>query len=152
MPGQYQTGKAYRHRIRGFNINVGFAAFTNAVNASPQSIKIGDIPLGCIVLAVAFRLNTQFTGGGLSALTVTIGDTAGGVSRYGSAIDAFGGTVGTVYIAPTTPGLFAGPYTAADTINAIFTPDAGHHLTQATAGSIDFDIVYTIPDRDTRNQ
>jgi hypothetical protein len=151
MSTNARINRAFQARLRKFNINVAKATLTQAVNGTAQSVAIGVVTAGMIVLAVAFRLNQVFTGGGASAVTVTIGDTIGGVSRYGSAMDVFGGSVSTVYLKPTTPGAFAGPYAAGDTINAIFTPDGAHNLAALTQGSVDFDIVYTIPDAGLNN-
>lgn len=144
--------RAYRGRVRKFNVTIAEAALTNAVNGSPQSIAIGAIPAGATILAVAFRLTAQFTGGGATTCVATIGTTAGGVSHLGSAINVLGGTVAPVlYSAPTTPGTVAGPFAAADTINAIFTPDAGHNLAALTTGSIDFEVTYTLGDAGINN-
>ncbi len=138
--------KGFQSRVRKLTKTVVEADLTAATNALAQTVTIGLLPAGSTVLAVAFKLRTQFTGGSASAVGVTIGDTTGGVGRYGTAIDAFGGTAGTNFIKPTTPGLFAGSYAVDDTITAIFTPDAGHTLLALTAGAIDFEIVYAQAD------
>ena len=137
---------AYNSRVRKLAKTVLRSQLTNAVNASPQSIPIGGLPPNATVLQVAFKLNAQFTGGGATTVTATIGDTAGGVSRYGSGINLLGGTVGTVFIPPTTPGNFAGANPAADTVNLTVTPDAGHNLAALTTGSVDVEILYTVGD------
>jgi hypothetical protein len=151
MSWNARVNRAYQSRLRKFNINVAKATLTQAGNGTPQSVPIGVVSAGMIVLAVAFRLNTIFIGGGATAVSVTIGDTVGGVSRFGSAMDVFGGATSTVYLKPTTPGAFAGPYAAGDTINAIFTPDGAHNLAALTQGSVDFDIIYTVPDAGLNN-
>lgn len=144
--------RAYQGRVRKFSVTITEPMLTNAVNGSPQSIKIGDVPAGATVLAVSFRLTAQFTGGGASAVGMTIGDTQGGVSRLGAGINVFGGTVTPVlYGPPTTPGVLAGPYAASDTINAIFTPDGAHNLAALTTGSVDVEVVYTLGDAGINN-
>ncbi len=137
---------AYNGRVRKLVKTITEADLTAATNGLAQTITIGALPAGATVFAVAFKLRTQFTGGSASAVGVTIGDTTGGVGRYGTGIDAFGGTVGTNFIKPTTPGLFAGSYAVDDTITAIFTPDAGHTLLALTAGAIDFEILFALGD------
>jgi hypothetical protein len=138
--------RGYNSRVRKLTKTVTEADLTSAVNGTAQAITIGALPTGSTVLQVAFKLRTQFTGGGATSVGVTIGDTTGGVGRYGTGINAFGGTVGTVFINPTTPGLFAGSYAVDDTITAIFTPDGSHTLLALTAGAIDFEIVVALAD------
>ncbi len=137
---------AYNGRVRKLVKTVVEADLTAAVNGTAQTVTIGGLPAGATVFAVAMKLRTQFTGGGATAVGVTIGDTTGGVGRYGTAIDAFGGTAGTNFIKPTTAGLFAGSYAVDDTITAIFTPDASHTLLALTAGAIDFEILFALAD------
>ena len=138
---------AYNARVRKLAITIPRASLTNVTNGAAQSITLGTLPKGATVLATSFRLTAQFTGGGATAVGVTLGDTARGVNALGSAINAFGGTVAPVlYSPPTTPGTFAGPYAADDTAVAIFTPDGAHNLAALTAGSIDIEIVYAIAD------
>ncbi len=143
---QLREEKGYRSRVRKLTKTVVEADLTAAVAGTAQTVTIGSLPAGATVMAVAFKLRTQFTGGAASAVGVTIGDTTGGVGRYGTGIDAFGGTIGTNFIKPTTPGLFAGSYAVDDTITAIFTPDGAHTLLALTAGAIDFEILYALAD------
>jgi hypothetical protein len=137
--------RAYLARVRKLNRTILETDLTNAANGGAQTVPVGVLPAGAEILTVAFKLNTQFTGGGASAVTVTIGD-AISATRIGSAIDAFGGTAGGAYIKPTTVGPGVGPYPNGDTINAIFTPDGAHNLAALTAGSIEIDITFAVPD------
>lgn len=144
--GLERETKGYKSRVRKLTKTVTHADLTAAVNALAQSITVGLLPAGSAVLQVSFKLRTQFTGGGATAVGVTLGDTLGGVSRYGSGINAFGGAAGILFLNPTTPGTFSGSHAVDDTIVAIFTPDASHTLLGLTAGDIDFEIVYAQAD------
>lgn len=138
--------KAYNARVRRFTKVIGEADLTNAVNGTAQTIDIGTLPIGAFVLHSAFKLTTQFTGGGLASVGMIIGD-SGDDDRIITTADVFGGATGN-YVGGTK-GVYAGPYAAATVLQAKFTPDGGHNLNQATAGSVTVDIVYCVPSDDT---
>lgn len=143
MSWNFRLNKAYGARIKKLTATIGEAALTAATNGLAQTIALGAVPAGAVLVSVAVRLTAQFTGGGATAVGMTIGDTVS-ATHVATSFDVFGGTVTTSFVKPTA-GTVAGPY-AADTLNLIFTPDAGHQLVNLTAGSIDVEVDYFVAD------
>jgi hypothetical protein len=144
MSWNNRLNKAYNSRIKKLTATILKAALTAATNGLAQTIALGPVPAGAVLMSVAVRLNAQFTGGGATSVGMTIGD---GVSatHIATNFDVLGGTVTTSFVKPTA-GTVAGPYVAADTINLIFTPDGAHQLVNLTTGSIDVEVDYFVAD------
>lgn len=111
----------------------------NAVNGSPATITLGQLPNLGLVLASSVRINTYFTGGGATTMTLQIG-VAGTIAKMMTALDIFSTTTQAIWLPGTAGVQPRGRYGGVDLI-ATLTPDAGHNLTALTAGSLDIEIV-----------
>jgi hypothetical protein len=104
-----------------------------------QQQPMHRLPAGALLVnAPVIKLDTQFTGGGVSAVGVTLG-TAGSPTVVATSFDVRGSAVGP-YV-DMTRGIWR--IVPADSlIVARFTPDGGHNLSQLTAGSCTIDFVF----------
>src|SRR6187397_1242929 len=86
-------------RIRKFSKTIVEADLVNAVNGSAVDIAIGFLPPGAIVIGTApkMKLDTQFTGGGATAVGVTVG-TAAAPTLLATNFDAFGATASGLFV------------------------------------------------------
>lgn len=126
-------------------MTVGHADLTDAVNGEAQSIDIGaTLPANARIAYVDAHDLTPFTGGGASAVSLTIGS-SGDLDAIVSASDVFAAAVDggpstfTKGIRPNK--LFA---TIGAQLLATFTPDGGAALLGLSAGSIVIDVWYFV--------
>jgi len=139
-----RTNRAFASRLRVFRKKVTHADLTNAVNGTAQAIAIGTLPAGAVVQARAVKLTTFFTGGGATTCTMAIG-VSGTAAKFMTALNVLDTTTTAVWLQGTAGSSPLGP-AGGDAIIATFTPDAGHTLDGLTAGEIDVEIYYSVPD------
>lgn len=115
-------------------IHVGQLTFSSFATASTSnSIALFQLPASGVISGVRIKQSASFTGGSISAYTLSVGD-AGAASAYSSAYDVFQAPGATVYkLAQPFGGESA---TAFTTINVTAT-STGANLSAATAGSVD---------------
>jgi hypothetical protein len=98
---------------------------------------------GAVLLqAPAAKLNTQFTGGGATAVGVTIG-TAASPTVIATSFDVRGGAASGLFVSMAQGTWRVVP--ADSLIIARFTPDAGHALSLLTAGSVELSVYFAGP-------
>jgi len=131
---------------------------TGSADNDTLTYELFDLPIGCILRGVHYHLRTAFDdSGGGSQLQLEIGDTsdpngiliAKEVHVDSSEVVAAAGIDGLFFTVGSDVGtLNAKAYTAANTVEALFTPGAGgsaYKLSELTQGEIVFvaDIIYT---------
>jgi hypothetical protein len=121
-------------------VTVGFASLTNAgLTQTINLVATGTRVKSC---GVSVKHTAAFTGGTVSAMTVSVGDAAGSATTYTATFNIFQAPGNTVF--QDTAELTSATY-AASTIQAFFTATGGN-LNTLAAGSVDFDIcTVTIP-------
>lgn len=131
---------SYASRLRVLSKTIGHAALTDADNGDDQSIELGDLPAGAVVLGHDVQIVTPFAGGSVSSLSLDIGEEADpdSIAANIDAMAAAGLYKGTAGARPT------GDYSS-KTLVANFDPDAGHALDALTAGSVVVKIYYAVP-------
>ncbi len=107
-----------------------------------QTIALRSLAKGTIIKGVRIKHSTAFAGGGNTAVTVSVGSTAGSSTLFAAAFDVF------QTVADTTMLLVsewkAATY-AADTLNAYFTVTTGV-CSGITAGEVHIDVEYQFTD------
>jgi hypothetical protein len=125
-------------------VTITHADLTSDVDNTPQAINISTaLPAGALVVGLVVTLTTQFTGGGVSAVTMDIG-WSGSTEALVKDFDAFGATAsGALYDAGATAATFGMPKLAsAKQLIATFVTDSGHDVEDLTAGSLTIDAFY----------
>jgi hypothetical protein len=136
---------AYAARVRKLYKLIVEGDLTANVNGTAQDIALGTLPLGAVLLrAPAIKLNTQFTGGGATTCTLSLG-TAAGPTLLATAFDIFGAAASGLYVPMTAGAQVEAPTAAGQAIIARITPDAGHTLLALTAGSVEVAVYYCVP-------
>lgn len=136
--------RSFNARPRTFRKRIVEGDLTAAVNGTAQSIAVGTLPPGAILLGRATRIATYFTGGGATSVGLTLG-VSGTLNGIMTTLNVFDTTTlainqqGTAGVNPV--GLYDGLQ-----ILATLTPDAGHTLLALTAGDLTIDIYYMVPD------
>jgi|SRR6185436_12225587 len=133
-----RVNKAAAARVRALVKTIGEADLTAA--ATTQTLDIGDVPPGAQVLGVSLDTYTPFTGGSLSAMTLSIGD-ANDDDVIVAAANAFAAAVDGQ---TSTRPLGISPnkrYAAATTLKAKFTA-TGDNVVNATAGAVTIRVLY----------
>lgn len=127
----------------GTNVG-GWAKFTVAFGALSfagltNSVTLFSLPSLGFVERVVIHHTTSFTGGSISAYTVSIGVT-GDLSKYASAFDVFQATGSNIGEASNRPNMedFASP-----TNILITATSTGDNLSSATQGSVDVYVRYS---------
>jgi hypothetical protein len=121
-------------------VTVGFASLTNA--GLTQTINLVTTGTRVKSCGVSVKHTAAFTGGTVSAMTVSVGDAAGSATTYTATFNIFQAPGNTVF--QDTTELTSATY-AASTIQAFFTA-VGGNLNTLAAGSVDFDIcTVTLP-------
>jgi len=133
--------RAYAARILVLATTIGHADLTDTDNGDDQSIELGTLPEGAIVLGYDVEIVTPFSGGSVSTLALDIGeeDDPDSIAADISAMAAAGLKKGTAGARPD--GAYGGK-----TLVANFDPDGGHNLAALTAGSLIVSIYYAKPD------
>lgn len=98
--------------------------------ATTNNIEIYSLPAGAIIHAVIVRTTTPFTGGAISAYTLSVGIT-GTATKYSAAADVFTGTQEDQLASALIPE----SWTAATSIKGFATSTTAN-LSAATAGAV----------------
>lgn len=109
--------------------------------ATTQTIDLRTLPKGHIVLGVRIKHSTAFSGGSISAMTVSVGAAAGTATTFAAAFDVFQAAADTT--AAMTSGWKAATY-ASDTLQAKFTATSDN-VNAATAGEVHIDVEMFFP-------
>jgi len=133
---------------------VTFAELTASSNGADQTISLNEkLPANAIVLATWINVETLFSGGGASAVTLDVGWSGGAADAEGwyKNQDVFTGAATGIRAIGTGGALgnrVAGANCDVDaavrTITLNFDPDGGHKLSELTAGSVSFNLIYVI--------
>jgi hypothetical protein len=111
-----------------------------ATAATTNSIDLFSLPAGAVILAVKLKHSVPFTGGALSAYTISVGIT-GTLAKYLAAQNVFAA------VSPTNYGLGATiggeSHTASTPIKATATSTGGN-LSVATAGIVDVWVLWSV--------
>lgn len=134
----------YNGRVRKFYLRVAEVDLTNAVNGGTQDFILGKLPAGAVLLrAPTVKLTTQFTGGGASAVGVTVG-TSGAPTLVMTNFDVFGSAASGLAVDGTLGAQRVTPAGGQDII-ARFTPNGGASLLNLTAGVVELEVYYALP-------
>lgn len=144
----HREQKAYGARLRKFKKQITHADLTAAANGASQDVELGTVPAGSVLMYAWYALNTQFTGGAASAVAMIVGF-SGDTNGVIESVDVFGGTADGVNKKGTQGTGMGLPLEAATTINVNFTPDGAHSLLNLTAGDVEVELVYAVPDEAT---
>lgn len=119
---------------------------SNAVNGGSFDVALGFLPPGAVLASTGplVKLNAQFTGGGATAVGMTIG-TAAAPTLLMTSFDVFGATASGSYV-NGSPGAQRVVPAGGQAIVARFTPDGSHNLTALTAGSVEVMVPFSVPD------
>lgn len=127
---------------------IGHADLIDDVDDENQAINIGTaLPATAIVHYAHVTLTTQFTGGGVTSVAMSVG-WSGSAAALIKTFDAFGATAsGAKYNVGSAASdlLINGPVPAGGKqLIATFDPDSGHDLQDLTAGALTVTVAYTI--------
>jgi hypothetical protein len=125
--------------VISFSDLIGFASTTGTINLplGYPGVTTPVVPRGTYVKNVRIKHTASFTGGAITAVTVSVGSAAGSATSFAGAFNIFQA------VADTT--LQGGPPTvaqvtyAADTITAVFTSTSAN-LSALTAGVVNIDV------------
>lgn len=141
----HRVNAAYASRIRQFSKTVGHADLTAASNGLAQDILLGTLPPGAVILGRAVNINTYFTGGSASAVTLAIGTgAAGDPDAIMDELNVFDTTDNDIWLQGTDGVSPAGPREGE--VYLQFDADAGHTLLALTAGEVTVELYYAVPD------
>lgn len=115
-----------------------FTDFSTA--ATTNSIDLFQLPAGGVILAVKLKHSAAFTGGALSAYTISVG-IVGTLAKYLAAQNVFAAPGATNYGIGATIG--GESHTASTAIKATATSTGGN-LNLATAGSVDVWVLWGV--------
>lgn len=138
---------SYSSRIRSLKKQITHADLTAATNGLEQDILLGVLPADAVYLGRSFKITTFFTGGSASAVTMAIGTgAAGDPDLLLDETNVFDTTTTGVWLKGTDGILVPMSPIGAASIYAQFDADAGHTLLALTAGVIDVEVYYCVPD------
>lgn len=135
--------RAFYARPRKLSRTITHADLTAAVNGEEQAISLGSLPPGAVVTGRSVTIETFFTGGSATAVTMALG-TAADPDLFMAALNVFDTTAtetpvqGTAGVSPVGP--------ASGEVLATFDADAGHTLLALTAGELTVALYYSVPD------
>lgn len=110
---------------------VPYTSFSVAYTTA--DVQLLSLPAKTVVEAVVIKQSAAFTGGAISAYTLSVGIT-GGLDKYASAFDVF--QVASSSTAQASHDMFVEDFTSATSIRIAAT-STGANLNAATAGSVD---------------
>lgn len=114
-----------------FRVRVDSTDFTDADTA--QDIEVYELPTAGVIHNVAIVPVTSFTGGSISAYTLSVGIN-GNLTKYAAAFDVFQATGNTVFQLSTTQGMENAGAATSIRVSAVST---GDDLANATTGAAD---------------
>lgn len=128
-------------KIQKRTVTIGHADLTDAVNGEAQAINIGAVlPANARIIGRELTGLTEFSGGSVSAVTLSIGGTdADGIV---AAQDVFTGAG--VVAKQGTSGVNPNGNLGGQQLRATFTPDAGHALEALTAGAVTITVLFAV--------
>ena len=118
-------------------VSISHFDLTNTTNGGAQTLTLAALKAGDSILKVAWRAKTFFRDADDAAFvstTMSVGNTATGVTAHIAAIEL--NERGTEVRQGFT-NTAVGPYTAADSITATFTPTAGKNLAALDEGEVE---------------
>lgn len=136
---------AFNARIRKFSKKVTHADLIDPDNGDHQDIALGTLPAGAVVLGRSVKINTYFTGGGATAVNVTIGTTGTPNAIMAGPLNIFDTTATGVPV-QGTDGIGAQGAYGNVALVARVDLDASHNLLALTAGDMDIEVYYNVPD------
>src|SRR5262252_1185393 len=123
-------------QMRGYSISASGTSDLTTAGAT-QAITLDTLYQGSVVLYVRIKHSTAFSGGGLTALTVSVGKSGGSATFFAPAFNIFQAVAdGTLQENVATNGM---GQLSAVTIQANFTA-TGANLSAITAGTVQIDI------------
>jgi len=141
------TAGTFTGMIQKRTVTVAFdnAALVAAnVNGASAVVNIGAaLPANSRIVGADFRALTPFTGGGATSVGIAVG-TSGDPEAIVAEADVLTAAVDGGPSA-ITPGVRPWKtFASGGQLIATFTPDAGHKLSELTAGSVVIDVLYTV--------
>jgi len=116
---------------RWLKFTVAESAFTAA--ATTEDVELFILAAGGVIHGVKIKHSASFTGGTLSAFTLSVGIT-GTLAKYASAFDVFQAAAGTTFQLTNTIGSEDHGATTSIRLAAV---SVGDNVVAATAGSVD---------------
>lgn len=126
-------------QLQWYKVTVGFAELSTA--GTTLDIDIGGLPAGVIIHSVLQKHSVAFSGGAISALTISVGP-VGDLAKYGTAHNAFAAVGDTAFTLDTTTGLETFGGSTSIRAAAIAT---SANLDKLTIGSTDIYILVSSP-------
>lgn len=123
---------------RWIKVTKSYTDFSTA--ATTNNIEVYSLPAGGIIHAVKIKHSTPFTGGAISAYTISVGIT-GTLNKYANAFNVFQAAGGTVFQLSTTVG--SEDHGSATSIKAAAASTSAN-LNAATAGSVDIWLLVSV--------
>lgn len=111
------------------------------INVTDAAGNVVQVPVNAKIISVNAQTITPFSGGSLSAMTVSLGK-SGSVTYFTATYDVFAAVSDTNL--QETPGLFKHGQKTALTLTLNFTP-TGDNCSAATAGQVAYDILMWVP-------
>ena len=108
--------------------------------ATTNDVELFSLPAGGVIHGVKIKHSTAFSGGAISAFTVSVGIT-GTLAKYASAFDVFQVVANTTQQISSTVG--TENHGAATSIK-IEATSTGANIDQATAGSVDVWVMWSV--------
>lgn len=120
-------------KIQKRTVTIGHADLTSAANGEAQAINIGAaLPANARIIGRELTGLTEFSGGSVSSLTLSIGGTDADGIVAAQSVFTGAGTVAK----QGTSGVNPNGNLGGQQLTATFTPDAGHALDALTAGAV----------------
>lgn len=104
-----------------------------------NNIELFSLPPACVIHAVKIKHSTAFSGGAISAYTISVGIT-GTLAKYAAAFDVFQAASATAFSITGTIG--SESHTAVTSIKVAATSTSAN-LNAATAGSVDVWVLWS---------
>lgn len=117
-----------------------FSDFATA--ATSNNIDLFTLPAGGVIQAIKLKHSAAFTGGAISAYTLSVG-IAASLAKYLAATSVFAAPSATGYVLADTAGV-AGESHVASTPIKIAATSTGANLSVATAGSVDVWVLWSV--------
>lgn len=121
--------------IRTIKVSKAYSDFSAA--ATTNNIRLFELPGGCIILASKLKHRQAFTGGAVSACTISVGPAGGTATKYQAARDVFAAVSANGAFISSSSGQEGEHGTTAVGINAYATSTTAN-LDALTAGIVDF--------------
>lgn len=134
----FGSGAKAHHPPRWKSHQVGFADVSTA--NSSRSVTLGSLPRGAVVHAVRIKHQSSFTGGSLSSVTVSVGN-SGNLTKYASAFDIFQAVGVATQQYEESPGV--NNINVNESLIARFV-SVGANLDALASGLVDIEVLYSV--------